>query len=89
MEVAALHQQNKRVDEKMTDKAVRALNGLEFGDKKLKVQRATVGPKIHIPKPVNNTAPVQSLASITADKNKNTAHLSYFLFSVSTSAVAN
>ena len=32
---------------------------------------------------------VQSLASITAEKNKNTVHLSYFLFSVSTSAVAN
>ena len=39
------------VDEKVTDKAVKALNGLEFGDKKLKVQRATLGPKPqHAPK---------------------------------------
>ena len=33
------------VDEKVTDRAIKGLNGLEIGDKKLRVQRATVGQK--------------------------------------------
>ncbi len=33
------------VEEKVTDRAIKALNGLEFGDKKLKVQRSSIGQK--------------------------------------------
>lgn len=40
------------VDEKLTDRAIKALDGLEFGDKKLRVQRATKDSKVRAPKQV-------------------------------------
>jgi len=61
------------VDEKVTDKAVKALNGLEFGDKKLKVQRATFGPKTgNTGKPKTTggqqAAPIGFLNNVPIDK---------------------
>ncbi len=59
------------VDEKVTDKAVKALNGLEFGDKKLKVQRAAFGPKVGASKPkaaAQNAGPVGFLNNVPSEK---------------------
>ena len=38
------------VDEKVTDRAIKGLNGLEFGEKTLKAQRSSVGQKPQQPK---------------------------------------
>lgn len=46
------------VNEKITDKASRALDDLEFGGKKLRVQRATVNPKAAAPKQTAESQPV-------------------------------
>jgi len=45
------------VEEKVTDRAVKALNGLDIGDKKLKVQRASIGQKVA---PLQASNPVNS-----------------------------